>query len=93
VADRSGNGNCIIYIDGQDVSSYPAAGDITRIGAVVNSTPLRFGIDGKGGGPLKGALDECSIANIARSPDWIKLCYMNQRTDNKLAFFRINSNR
>ncbi len=39
-----------------------------------------------GGGPLyfSGALDEFRMDCRLRSPDWIKLCYMNQRQDDKL---------
>ena len=33
---------------------------------------------------FKGALDEVRIYSVAVSADWIKLCYMNQRTDEKL---------
>jgi hypothetical protein len=93
IVDRSGNNQCKVFIDGSDVSDLPAAGDITKIGALVNSTPMRLGADGKGDGPWKGSLDECSIAFRVRSPDWIKLCYMNQRTDDKLVFFRENTNK
>jgi hypothetical protein len=35
-----------------------------------------------------GAIDEVNIANVARSPDWIKLSYMNQQAVNKLIEFR-----
>jgi hypothetical protein len=31
-----------------------------------------------------GILDEVIASGVARTPDWIKLCYMNQRIDNKL---------
>jgi hypothetical protein len=37
---------------------------------------------------FKGVLDEVRISNIALSADWIKLCYMNQRADDKLVIFR-----
>jgi hypothetical protein len=33
---------------------------------------------------FKGKIDEVRICNKALSADWIKLCYMNQRFDNKL---------
>jgi|WetSurMetagenome_2_1015567.scaffolds.fasta_scaffold10555_2 hypothetical protein len=91
--DRSGNNNCRVYIDGADVSDLPAGGDITGIGRVVNSVPLRIGSDAKGGGQWKGFLDECSFAFKVRSPDWVKLCYMNQKADDKLVFFRTNANK
>jgi biopolymer transport protein ExbB len=35
-----------------------------------------------------GAIDEVNMANVARSPDWIKLSYMNQKAINKLVEFR-----
>ena len=34
-----------------------------------------------------GILDEIRITNMQQSVGWIKLCYMNQRTDNKLVMF------
>ena len=37
---------------------------------------------------FKGALDEARISNIALSADWINLCYMNQRADDKLVIFK-----
>ena len=39
-----------------------------------------------GGGPLyfNGTLDEFRIDNACRSAAWVRLCYMNQRTDDKL---------
>jgi hypothetical protein len=33
---------------------------------------------------FKGAIDEVRIMSNAQSSDWIKLCYMNQRPDDKL---------
>ncbi|HLV31939.1 MAG TPA: DUF2341 domain-containing protein, partial [Chitinispirillaceae bacterium] len=38
-------------------------------------------------GYWNGMLDEVCIMNIAPDPDWIKLCYMNQRKDDKLVVF------
>lgn len=37
---------------------------------------------------FKGGIDEVRILNAAKSPDWIKLCYMNQRSDDLLVEFR-----
>ena len=37
---------------------------------------------------FKGVLDEVRISNIALCADWIKLCYMNQRADDKLVIFK-----
>ena len=35
-----------------------------------------------------GMLDEVRVANVALSADWIKLCYMNQRKDDRLIVFK-----
>lgn len=35
-----------------------------------------------------GAIDEVNMADVARSADWIKLSYMNQKAVNKLVEFR-----
>jgi hypothetical protein len=37
---------------------------------------------------FRGKLDEVRISGTARSPDWIRLCYMNQRIDDRLVTFR-----
>lgn len=47
------------------------------------STPLEEGIF-----HFKGGIDEVRILNKAVNADWIKLCYMNQRTDDQLVVFQ-----
>lgn len=37
---------------------------------------------------FKGSMDEIRIENVVRSPDWIRLCYNNQRIDDKLVQFK-----
>jgi hypothetical protein len=37
---------------------------------------------------VSGSMDEIRIERTPRSADWIRLCYMNQREDNKLILFR-----
>lgn len=37
---------------------------------------------------FKGKIDEVRILNAAKSAAWIRLCYMNQRTDDRLVEFR-----
>jgi hypothetical protein len=37
---------------------------------------------------FKGSIDEVRICSAARSLDWILLCYMNQRTDDRLVRFK-----
>ncbi|MGB7567844.1 MAG: DUF2341 domain-containing protein [Chitinivibrionales bacterium] len=35
-----------------------------------------------------GAIEEVRISNVAHNSDWVKLCYMNQRPDDKLVLFK-----
>jgi hypothetical protein len=37
---------------------------------------------------FKGCIDEVRVYSAARSGDWIKLCYMNQRIDDRLVVFK-----
>jgi len=37
---------------------------------------------------FKGMIDEVRVASIAQSPDWIKLCYMNQKNNDMLTIFQ-----
>jgi len=37
---------------------------------------------------FKGSIDEVRIISAAQSPDWVWLCYMNQRTDDQLVVFK-----
>jgi hypothetical protein len=37
---------------------------------------------------FKGSIDEVRMINAARSPDWVRLCYMNQRPDSRMVVFR-----
>ena len=36
---------------------------------------------------FKGKIDEVCLASTARSADWIRLCYMNQNTEDRLVTF------
>jgi hypothetical protein len=35
-----------------------------------------------------GSIDEVRICRVARSQDWIKLCYMNQKAQDALVIFK-----
>ena len=37
---------------------------------------------------FKGSIDEVRITSAARSPDWVRLCYMNQQADDRLVVFK-----
>lgn len=88
VVDRSSRDNCRIYIDGEDVGTYPTGGDIAFVGSIVNSLPLRFGAEGDDDCQWEGVLDEISIIFRVKSQDYIKLCYMNQKRDDALVVFK-----
>ncbi|MBN1575649.1 MAG: DUF2341 domain-containing protein [Chitinispirillaceae bacterium] len=44
--------------------------------------------DNEGYCPFNGRIDEVRICGIARSAAWVRLCYMNQRAENKLVIFK-----
>jgi hypothetical protein len=87
VFDRSDNSNCKLYFDGISLPYY-SSGDIRTVGSITNTSNLRIGSDAGGNYTFKGYLDECTFAYTARSADWIRLCFMNQRGDDKLVKFR-----
>lgn len=84
VVNRSSSSDCHVYIDGVDVSSYPAGGEIEKLGKVVNTSPLRIGADANGNCMWNGSLDEIFIINRVQSADYIKLLYKNQSPEDKL---------
>ena len=43
------------------------------------STPVDLGDHGNGRGPFNGALDEVRFESVARSANWLKLCFENQK--------------
>jgi hypothetical protein len=83
VFDRSGNTSSRLYIDGESVA-YTYAGNMKSVTQVTNTSALRIGAESDGSYPFKGSIDEFTVAFTARSAYWIKLCYMNQRKDDKL---------
>jgi hypothetical protein len=81
-----------LYVDGQLVSN-TLIFTTRQFGIVARNTSLDLQLahsaDGDEGGRFfKGALDEVCVAGVSRSADWIKLCYMNQRPDDKLVVFK-----
>jgi len=88
VFDRTGNSNCKLFVDGADV---PATkfGDITTVGAVINTSNLKIGAESDGDYAFSGgSVDDFVIAFTARSSDWIKMSYMNQRKDSRILTIR-----
>jgi hypothetical protein len=78
VIDRSGTGNCRIYIDGTDRTG-SAFGNVANVHDMVNTLRLRIGTENDNSGGNRGAIGEATIAFAARSADWAKLSYMNQK--------------
>jgi len=59
-----------------------ASEDVGAVEILHDATPVQLGR------AFKGALDQVSIAREARSADWIRLMYENQRTNQKLMTFQ-----
>jgi hypothetical protein len=72
-----------IYQNGNEVTS---SNEITAH-PLVSQNPLLFGKSWKVDF-VDGSMDEIRVERTARSADWVKLCYMNQRIDDKLIKFK-----
>lgn len=84
VFDRAGNASCKLFVDGADV---PASkfGDITTVGRVSNTLNLTLGSEADGNFAFSGgSIDDFVISFTARSSDWIKMYFMNQRRDSRI---------
>jgi hypothetical protein len=76
----------VLFIDGVANASsnytnqiyYSGVGSNTLIGAHGNGKSFTY----------TGGIDEVCASRVARSADWIKLCYTNQNADNTLVEFR-----
>jgi hypothetical protein len=75
-----------LFVDGIGVDSTQTllASNLSRL----SDTPLEIGHCPDGGQDpdryFSGMIDEVRIANVASSPNWIKLCYMNQKEQDAL---------
>ena len=83
-----------LYINGALVSSstpimageYPRnSGDNFCIGRYARQVTIPYN---EGWCNFNGRIDEVRVMNAAPNADWIKLCYMNQKTGNALVEFR-----
>ena len=54
---------------------------MTKLGTLRTpaSTPVDLGDHGNGRGPFNGALDEVRFESVARSANWLKLSFENQK--------------
>jgi len=71
-----------VFGTGQDTIQRDTTDDFS-IGAFLHSVTDW----GQGYAFFNGAIDEVCVSSVPRSADWIKMCYMNQRTDDKLVVF------
>ena len=70
------------YVDGiQDRTINNNGEAVTRLGTLrtPKSTPVDLGDHGNGRGPFNGALDEVRFESVARSDDWLRLSFENQK--------------
>jgi hypothetical protein len=83
VIDRSGSNKCCMYLDGVDRTG-KTAGDITHVTTVSNALNFHIGTESDNNCSYKGAIAEATISFTARSADWVKLSFMNQREHDAL---------
>lgn len=70
------------YVDGILDRTINNNGDlVSKLGTLRTpaSTPVDLGDHGNGRGPFNGALDEVRFESVARSVNWLKLCFENQK--------------
>jgi hypothetical protein len=84
--DRSDNTRCKMYVDGIDRTG-TIRGNVSRVAEVANVLRLRAGTESDNNYSFKGTIGEATIAFTARSADWVKLSYMNQKGGDRLVVF------
>lgn len=86
-AFSSKSGARSLYIDGMAVRTMNDADPIKYANVGINTL---IGVHGNGKKTYnsRGTIDEVRVCEVARSADWIKLCYMNQRPDDRLVAFK-----
>ena len=70
------------YVDGILEQTINNNGEVvSKLGTLrtPTSTPVDLGDHGNGRGPFNGALDEVRFESVARSVNWLKLCFENQK--------------
>jgi Concanavalin A-like lectin/glucanases superfamily/Domain of unknown function (DUF2341) len=80
---KAGQG-CFVYMDGAILAQNTA--DTARLKTTTG--PFYLGANEAGGEYYSGSLDEVRVERSFRSADWIKLCYMNQKSPDALLIFR-----
>ena len=80
--------NQVLYIDGEPVTTVNSTYAIDYKGVGNNTFIGIHGFDKQDGYAMRGDIDEVRVSAAARPADWIRLCYMNQRSDDRLVRFR-----
>ncbi len=86
IAGVRNGGKLSFFIDGVCIDTVGIVCDGKK--TLQNSTDFSIGrcavpFNGENFLPFKGAIDEVTISGVARSADWIKLCYMNQMVQDR----------
>ena len=84
--DRSDNNRCKMYVDGIDRTG-TLRGNVSRVANVANVFNLHIGTESDNNYSYKGAIGGVTVAFTARSADWVKLSYMNQKDGDRLVVF------
>ncbi len=77
-----------LYIDGEITSSRTDLDATINYTGVGQNTYIGKQGNGKNWFNFKGRIDEARVYNAPMSPDYIKLCYMNQKADDALIVFK-----
>jgi len=83
IIDRSDNNRCKMYVDGIDRTG-PIGGNIAHVTEVTNTLNVHIGTESDNNCSYKGSIGEATIAFTARSADWVKVSYMNQKAPDAL---------
>ena len=87
-AVRNGT-SAYLYINGLCTDSMDVFyGDNNTSNARDSSSDVTIGSLIGGGLHFNGSIDEVRILSVPLSADFVKLCYMNQRSDDKLTVFK-----
>jgi hypothetical protein len=82
------NHNQALYIDGTNVRSAADMNAFIDYSGVGQNTFIGRHGNGKTGFNFSGRIDEVRVSRIARSADYIKLCYMNQKETDMLVVMK-----
>ncbi len=73
-----------VYVNGALEGTLTISGAVSDYGQAVSIG--KYGLDNNSN--FDGAVDEARISLVARGADWIKLCYANQRPDQKMVTYQ-----